>query len=130
MEAKIPVHVLLAAPRGIMRSSLNTYILTLENIYLHPLIETLDDAMLFMKLVHTDILIIDCDLLKEDAIGRWQNAAWLKDAVKVNPHLKIIMLVDDSRGVHHAEEQGVFAAFMKGSIHNHLKEAILSTVTP
>jgi hypothetical protein len=130
MEEKIPVHVLIAAPRGIMRSSLNSYILTLENIYLHPLLETLDDAILFMKLVHTDILVIDCDLLKADPSGTWQDAVWLKDAVKVNPHLKIVMLMDDSQGIHRAVEQGVYAAFVKGSIHNHLKDAILPPVAP
>jgi lipoate synthase len=127
MEEMIPVHVLITAPHGTMRSSLNSYLLTLENVYLHPLLETLADTVLFIKLIRTDILIVDNELLKNG--GPASAAAWLREVGKINPRLKIIMLVEDSRGIQQAVDQGVYAAFVKGSIHNHLKDTIISSVS-
>lgn len=116
--------ICIAAPTGVMRSSVRSFIQTIVDTQFLEFADTCEVAKSLVCEHFPDILILDYDLSATLPESEGPFVDWLISLRTCSPDTRTIMLLNDHNMVNPMLHAGAVAAFIKGTLNENLREAI------
>ena len=124
MDSVFPVSVCIAAPTGIIASSLRTFLSTIPEVQVVFTVGLWQELETFLEEDFGCTIILDADLALD------QMAERVKQLTRCHPSCLIVALVNTSAEQHIALVSGARSALLKGNLGEQLRQAVLEATQP
>lgn len=108
----------IAAPNGVMASSLRTFLQTIPGDWVVASVNTLADACLEVDRGRPKFLLLDAELAKAALVD------WIEQLLASAPGLRLIVLVNSEEQQAAAQVGGAAFTLLKGFLENDLRQLV------